>query len=91
MSTFTRAMWTKIRDGFESSKRTPTSNTTSNTSVPPYASRTYAFNGDVIMELDRQDRVTHVSSAGPAHRPLFTVGVGVFDLLMLIIMYIVQR
>ncbi|CAF0761202.1 unnamed protein product [Adineta ricciae] len=91
MSTFTRAMWMKIRDGFESSKRTPTSNTTSNTSVPPYASRTYAFNGDVIMELDRQERVTHVSSSGPTHRPLFTVGVGVFDLLMLIIMYIVQR
>ncbi|UJR26419.1 hypothetical protein I4U23_007751 [Adineta vaga] len=91
MSTFTKTMWTKIRDGFESSMKPSTSNTTSNTSVPPYASRTYTFNGDVIMELDRNEPTTHItSSSGQKHRPLFTVGVGVFDLIMLIIMYIVQ-
>lgn len=87
MSTFTKTVWTKIKDGFESPKRP----TASPAPVPPYASRTYAFDGDVIMEMDRQNPTVHVTPPSfEPHRPLFTVGVSVFDLLMLIIMYIVQ-
>ncbi len=93
MSAFTKTVWTKIRDGFESSKRpASTSNTATGTSVPPYASRTYAFNGDLIMEIDRHGPTVHMTPpSGESHRPLFTVGIGVFDVFMLIIMYIVQR
>jgi len=92
MAAFTKTVWTKIKDGFESPKRQTTSNTTSTTTVPPYASRTYAFNGDVIMEIDQRNPNVHVTTSSfEPHRPLFTVGVGVFDVLMLIIMYIVQR
>lgn len=92
MVEYARTMWTKIRDGFESSRAPSTSRTTSSTPAPPYASRTYTFNGDLIVELDRQDQITHVTtSTASAHRPLFTVGVGVFDVLMLIIMYMFER
>lgn len=83
-------MWTKIRDGFESPRRQTT--TTSSPPVPPYASRTYAFNGDLIVETGPQNSVTHVStSSNQKHRPLFTVTVGIFDVFMLILTYIVQR
>ena len=89
MTAFTKTVWTKIKDGFESPKR---QTTTTNTPVPPYASRTYAFNGDVIVEMDRQNPTVNVTvSSNESHRPLFTVGVSVFDVLMLIIMYIFQR
>jgi membrane associated rhomboid family serine protease len=92
MAAFTKTVWTKIKDGFESPKRQTTSNTASTAPVPPYASRTYAFDGDLIMEIDRENPTVHVTpSSLEPHRPLFTVGVGVFDVLMLIIMYIVQR
>lgn len=44
------------------------------------------------MELDRQNTTVHVTPVSEkVHRPLFTVGVGLFDVLMLLIMYIVQR
>lgn len=89
MSAFTKSVWTKIRDGFESPKRQTTS---SNTSVPPYASRTYAFNGDVVMEVDQPGTTVQITSwSKTSHRPIFTVAVGAFDILMLIITYIVQR
>jgi len=43
------------------------------------------------MEIDGQGSNIHVTPpSGESHRPLFTVGVGVFDVLMLIIMYIVE-
>jgi membrane associated rhomboid family serine protease len=91
MAAFTKSVWTKIKDGFESPRR-QTSNTASTAPVPPYASRTYTFNGDVIVEADPQNTNVRVApSSHEPHRPLFTVGVGVFDVLMLIIMYIVQR
>jgi membrane associated rhomboid family serine protease len=93
MPVFTKTEWTKIRDDFESSKGPPsTSNTAAGASVPPPASRTYALNGDVIMEIDGQGSNIHATPpADESHRPLFTVGVAAFDVLMLIIMYIVQR
>ncbi|CAF4549909.1 unnamed protein product [Rotaria sp. Silwood2] len=92
MSTFPKTVWTKIKDGFESPKRQTTSNRSSSAPAPPYASRTYAFNGDVIMEIDQQGSTVQVTSPSrEPHRPIFTIGVGVFDILMLIIMYIVQR
>ncbi|CAF3793071.1 unnamed protein product, partial [Rotaria sp. Silwood1] len=92
MSTFTKTVWTKIKDGFESPKRQTTSNRTSSAPVPPYASRTYTFNGDVLMEIDQRDSTVHItSSSHEPHRPIFTVAVGVFDVLMLILMYIIQR
>lgn len=88
MAALTKTVWTKIKDGFESPKR----QTTIPAPVPPYASRTYAFNGDVIMEVDQQTSTVHVTPPSyKSHRPLFTIGVSVFDVLMLIIMYIVQR
>jgi membrane associated rhomboid family serine protease len=88
MAAFTRTVWTKIKDGFESSKR----QTTSTEPVPPYASRTYAFNGDIIVAVDQPNPTVRVAApSSKPHRPLFTVGVGIFDVLMLIIMYIVQR
>jgi membrane associated rhomboid family serine protease len=93
MAAFNRTVWTKIKDGFELPKRYTSSNTPSTAPVPPYASRTYTFNGDVMVETEPQSsniRVTSSSSHEP-HRPIFTVAVGVFDLLMLILMYIVQR
>jgi len=44
------------------------------------------------MEIDRQISNVHVtSSSHELHRPLFTIGISVFDVLMLIIMHIVQR
>jgi membrane associated rhomboid family serine protease len=44
------------------------------------------------MEIDQRNPTVHVTASSfEPHRPLFTVGVGVFDVLMLIIMYIVQR
>ncbi|CAF1099474.1 unnamed protein product [Adineta steineri] len=92
MAAFTKTAWAKIRDGFESTSRSSTSNRTSNTPAPPYASRTYTFNGDVIIDANRHDpSVNVISSSAEPHRPLFTVGIGLFDVIMLIIMYIVQR
>ena len=83
-----KAVWTKIRDGFEG----PRQQTTSNTPAPPYASRTYTFNGDVIMETNSQNPTHQITyTSNKKHRPLFTVAIGIFDVLMLIIMYIVQR
>jgi membrane associated rhomboid family serine protease len=88
MSAFTKTVWTKIKNGFES----PTKQPTSAAPPPPYASRTYAFNGDLIVEMDRQDPAVHVTPRSlEPHRPVFTVAVSVVDVLMLIIMYIVQR
>ncbi|CAF1410227.1 unnamed protein product [Rotaria sordida] len=88
MSAFTKTVWTKIKDGFESPKR----QTTSGAPAPPYAPRTYAFNGDVFVEIDQPGSTVHVTSpAHEPHRPIFTVAVGVFDVLMLIIMFIAQR
>ncbi|CAF1564006.1 unnamed protein product [Adineta steineri] len=92
MAAFTKTAWAKIRDGFESTNRSSTSNRTSNAPAPPYASRTYTFNGDVIIDANRHDpSVNVISSSAEPHRPLFTVGIGLFDVIMLIIMYIVQR
>lgn len=90
MSNLPRTVWTKIKDTFENPKR-PT--TTSQSTNPPYAARTYAFDGDTIVNIDQQtSATTHKTvSSGEAHRPLFTVGVGVFDVVMLLIMYMVQR
>ena len=89
MSAFAKTVWTKIKDGFESPTK---SNATA--VAPPYASRTYAFDGDVIMDLNdpatSASPTTLVLSSEP-HRPIFTVAVSVFDILLLIIMYIVQR
>lgn len=95
MAAFTKTVWTKIKDGFESPKRsttTTTTNSTSTRSAPPYASTTYTFNGDLIMEIDQQNQTDYATPVvEKVHRPLFTVGVSLFDVLMLIIMYIVQR
>jgi membrane associated rhomboid family serine protease len=93
MPVFTKTEWKKIRDDFESSTGpASTSNTALTTSAPPHASTKYALNGDVIMEIDRQGSNIHATPpSDESHRPLFTVGVGAFDVLMLIIMYIVQR
>lgn len=92
MAAFTRTIWTKIRDGFESPKRSTTSNSRTTTSAPPYASTTYAFNGDVLMEIDRQNPTVHVTPVSEkVNRPLFTVGVGLFDVIMLLIMYMIER
>ena len=89
MSNFINTVWTKVKDGFENSKRQTPPN---NDNPPPYASRTYAFNGDIIVAVDQQAGYTRSSTTSiQAHRPLFTVGVSVFELFMLIVMYIVQR
>lgn len=89
MSTWPKTIWTKITDKFENRNR-PTS------SDPPGqvpATRTYAFNSDFIVDAGQfgsRTGQTVVISEKP-HRPLFTVGVGVFDVFMLLIMYLVQR
>ena len=88
MSSWPRTAWIKIKSGFE----TPAQQTNNNQNVPPYASRTYAFNGDTVIDVDRSGTTVHQlsSSSNQNHRPLFTIGVGVFDIVMLLIMYAVQ-
>ena len=92
MAAFTRTVWTKIKDGFESPKRSTTTTTTTTRSAPPYASTTYTFNGDVIMAMDQPNRTEYVAPVSEkVHRPFFTIGVSILDVLMLIIMFIVER
>ena len=92
MSNLPRTVWTKIKDTFETPKQ-PTTTGTSQSPTPPYAARTYAFDGDTIVNIDQQTSTNTFKSTSSvqAHRPLFTVGVGVFDVVMLLIMYMVQR
>jgi membrane associated rhomboid family serine protease len=88
MSSFPKTVWTKIRDGFE---KPTTRSSEQNVPAPPYSSRTYAFDGDVIVDLGRAETGGQMTRTEQVHRPIFTVGVGVFDVLMLIVMFIVQR
>ncbi|CAF2867070.1 unnamed protein product [Rotaria sp. Silwood2] len=87
-----KTMCTKIKDKFNSPQKQMTSYVHSTSSDSLNLFGTYNHNKDMLIEIDRPEHDIHVTpSSLEPHCPIFTVTIGVFDILVLIILYIVQE
>ena len=88
----TKTTWTKNNNRFETSQKPTTPCTI--TSFPDAFSvaGSYKSNKDISLDIDRQATTSDVTAVTlETHFPVFTVAVVIFDIFMLIIVYIVQE
>src|SRR4051812_13045091 len=93
MTIFTKTTFTKIKYGFESPQNQPPSciHSTSSSDLSDL-SKIYNFNKDTSIEINQQDH--DFSAKTPSlepHCPIFTVAIGMLDISMLFVVYIVQQ
>jgi hypothetical protein len=93
MPTFTKTAWTKIKYGFGSPPNQPPSYIHSTSPDLPDPSKTYNFNKDTSIEMNQSDHTFPLkeSLSLKPHCPVFTVAIGMLDIFMLIVVYIVQE
>jgi membrane associated rhomboid family serine protease len=87
-----KTTWTRIKYGFGSAQRPPPSFIHATSLDAPDLSKIYTFNKDTSIEIKEQDHIIHekIPTLEP-HFPVFTVAIGMLDIFMLIVVYIVQE
>ncbi|CAF1063438.1 unnamed protein product [Rotaria sordida] len=92
MPTNTKTMWTKIKDKFSLPQKQITLSVHSTSCNSLKLFDTHHDNKDVLIEIDQQDHTIHVTSSSlEPHCPIFTLSIGIFDILVLLVLYIVQE
>jgi membrane associated rhomboid family serine protease len=91
MPAFTKATWTNTKGEIEPLQKQTTSCVKSTIPDSSDLSSTYIVNEDIQIDIDRQDQTIYITpSSIESYCPTFTIGVGVFDVFMLIVIYFVQ-
>jgi len=92
MPPFGKAIWTKIKERLKTPQKQITLCTKSAFPDSSGVSKTHNSTKDTLIDIDRQEYTIPVtaSSLEPSY-PIFTVAIGIFDICMLILAYIVQE
>lgn len=88
----TKMIWTKIKDAFNLSTKNISPGVDSTISDPNNEKVICDFNKSSLVNIPEQNYDLHAASTTPkTWRPLFAIGIGIVDMFMLLIVYIVQE